>query len=417
MNINKAKRQNDFSMIQTAKRIANVEEYYFSRKLAEVRGLDSPELRVINLGIGSPDQAPASSTVEALISSSKNPANHGYQNYKGIPQLRKGISEFYQRTYGVAIDSETMILPLMGSKEGIMHISMAFVNEGDEVLIPNPGYPTYSSVANLVGARLRPYALREDSNWGIDIEALRKSDLSKVKLMWINFPHMPTGRTASHEELKELVDLARDNQFLIVNDNPYSLILNDEPVSLLCIEGASEVALELNSLSKSHNMAGWRIGWVTGRKEYIEAVLKVKSNMDSGMFLGLQHAAVEALKSGEAWFTELNKVYAARKKVASQLLERLGCTFSKKQSGLFVWAKAPHHIVDVEKWIDEILYGTKVFITPGFIFGDAGRRYIRISLCCTEQMLQEALTRINKFMSSDNGKLKSNVDLNTHAQQ
>jgi LL-diaminopimelate aminotransferase len=387
-------------MIKTAKRISNVEEYYFSRKLAEVRSLDSPELRVINLGIGSPDQAPAPSAIEALVTSARNSANHGYQNYKGIPQLRKSISEFYERVYQVAIDPETMILPLMGSKEGIMHITMAFVNEGEEVLIPNPGYPTYSSVASLVGATLKPYKLREDSNWGIDIDALEKSDLSKVKLMWVNFPHMPTGRTASPKELKRLVDLARENQFLIVNDNPYSLILNDKPMSLLSIEGADEVALELNSLSKSHNMAGWRIGWVTGRKEFVESVLKVKSNMDSGMFLGLQHAAVEALKSGEQWFKDLNRIYAARKKVACSLLDRLGCTYSNEQSGLFVWAKAPDLIVDVEKWIDEILYSTKVFITPGFIFGDAGSRFIRVSLCCTEQMLQEASTRIDRFLSS-----------------
>jgi LL-diaminopimelate aminotransferase len=266
-----------------------------------------------------------------------------------------------------------------------------------------------------VGATLRPYALREDLNWGIDIEALRKSDLSKVKMMWINFPHMPTGRTASREELKQLVDLARENQFLIVNDNPYSLILNDEPMSLLSIDGANEVALELNSLSKSHNMAGWRIGWVAGRKEYIEAVLKVKSNMDSGMFLGLQHAAVEALKSSDDWFTQLNNVYAARKKVACELLERLGCTYDKKQSGLFVWAKAPDQITDVEKWIDEILYGTKVFITPGFIFGDAGSRYIRVSLCCTEQMFREALVRIDTFLNSRANSIAPNKIHKTHA--
>lgn len=388
-------------MIKTANRIASVEEYYFSRKLAEVRSLDTPELRVINLGIGSPDQAPSSNAIEALTTSAKNPANHGYQNYKGIPALRKGIADLYKNIYNVQLDPETMILPLMGSKEGIMHICMAFVNEGEEVLIPNPGYPTYSSVANLVGAKLRPYDLKEELNWGVDIEALKKSDLSKVKLMWVNFPHMPTGRTASREELKELVDLARKHQFLIVNDNPYSMILNDEPMSILSVEGADEVALELNSLSKSHNMAGWRIGWVAGKKEYIDAILKVKSNMDSGMFLGLQHAAVEALKNGKEWFTSLNKMYADRKKVAKQLLDILGCSYAEKQSGLFVWAKAPDTIKDVEKWIDEILYGTKVFITPGFIFGEAGRRYIRISLCCTVEMLQEALDRIQKF-TADN---------------
>lgn len=384
-------------MIETAKRIASVEEYYFSRKLAEVRALDTPEHRVINLGIGSPDQAPSVNAIDALIASAKNPANHGYQNYKGIPQFRQAIADFYNKVYNVKLDTESSILPLMGSKEGIMHISMAFVNEGEEVLIPDPGYPTYSSVANLVGAKLRPYALREDLHWGIDIEALKKSDLSKVKLMWVNFPHMPTGRTASKRELKELVDLARKNQFLIVNDNPYSLILNDNPMSILSVEGAEEVALELNSLSKSHNMAGWRLGWVAGKKEFIDAVLKVKSNMDSGMFLGLQHAAAEALKNGNEWFSELNKMYSDRKSVAKQILNELGCSYSEKQSGLFVWAKAPDQIKDVEKWIDEILYGTKVFITPGFIFGEAGRRFIRISLCCTVEKLNEALTRIRNF--------------------
>ena len=384
-------------MIKTANRIASVEEYYFSRKLAEVRGLDSPELRVINLGIGSPDQAPSPNVVDALIASAKNPANHGYQNYKGISQFRKAIADFYQHTYNVKLDTETSILPLMGSKEGIMHIAMAFVNDGEEVLFPNPGYPTYSSVANLVGATLRPYDLKEELDWGIDIEALKKSDLSKVKLMWVNFPHMPTGRTASKEELKELIDLARKHQFLIVNDNPYSMILNDQPLSILSIEGAGGVALELNSLSKSHNMAGWRLGWVAGKKEFIEAILKVKSNMDSGMFLGLQHAATEALKNGKEWFTALNNMYSERKQAAQKILDVLGCSYSTRQSGLFVWAKAPDHIADVEKWIDEILFGTKVFITPGFIFGEAGRKYIRISLCCTVEMLNEALKRITSF--------------------
>lgn len=392
-------------MITTAKRIASVEEYYFSRKLAEVRKLDGGQGRVINLGIGSPDQAPSSNAIEALITSAQNPANHGYQNYKGIPAFRKAIADFYKRTYDVTLDPESMILPLMGSKEGIFHIAMAFVDEGEEVLIPNPGYPTYSSVANLVGAKLRPYDLKEELDWGIDVEELRRSDLSKVKLMWVNFPHMPTGRTASRQELKALVDLAREKNFLIVNDNPYSLILNDEPLSLLSIEGADEVALELNSLSKSHNMAGWRLGWVAGKKEFIEAVLKVKSNMDSGMFLGLQHAATEALNSNrDEWFRSLNKMYGDRKKIAAGILDVLGCRYAEKQSGLFVWAKAPDEIVDVEKWIDEILYGAHVFITPGFIFGDAGKRFIRISLCCTETKLNEALGRIRDFIA---GKAKN----------
>ena len=362
-------------MIKTANRISNVEEYYFSKKLAEVRSLDTPELRVINLGIGSPDLAPSHSTIEALNKSASNVANHGYQNYKGIPALRESIRDFYTNTYGVKLDAEKNILPLMGSKEGIMHISMAFVNEGEEVLIPDPGYPTYSSVAKLVGARLRPYNLSEESKWDVDIESLRKQDLSKVKIMWVNYPHMPTGKVASHDELQQLVNLAKENNFLIVNDNPYSLILNDKPLSILSCDGATEVALELNSLSKSHNMAGWRIGWVAGKQELIDAVLKVKSNMDSGMFLGLQHAATEALKSGREWFDKQDKIYKERKVAATEILKLLDCKFSNEQSGLFLWAKAPDKIPDVEKWIDEILYRTKVFITPGFIFGEAGRRF------------------------------------------
>ncbi len=398
-------------MIKTANRIANVEEYYFSKKLAEVKSLDTPELPVINLGIGSPDQAPSEKSIDALIASAKHVGNHGYQSYKGIPALRKGIADFYSRTYGVTLNTETDILPLIGSKEGIMHISMAFVNEGDEVLIPDPGYPTYSSVAKLVGAKIVTYEMKESLQWGVDIEVLKKKDLSKVKIMWVNFPHMPTGRVASRDELRELVDLARKNNFLIVNDNPYSLILNDSPLSILSIEGAEEVALELNSLSKSHNMAGWRIGWVAGRKEYIEAALKVKSNMDSGMFLGLQHAAAEALRNDKTWFEELNAVYLKRRKAALNILDELNCTYSAKQSGLFVWAKAPDSVHDVEKWIDEILYGTKVFITPGFIFGDAGKRFIRISLCATVEKLNEAHQRIEKFMKS-----KAHVHLTAQAQ-
>lgn len=386
-------------LIETAGRITNVEEYYFSKKLAEVRRLDTPDLKVINLGIGSPDLAPSAKTVDALINSSQNPFNHGYQNYKGIPALRKAIADFYTRTYNVSLDTETDILPLMGSKEGIMHIAMAFVNEGDEVLIPDPGYPTYSSVAKLVGAKIRTYEMKEELGWGIDINALKNQDLTKVKVMWINFPHMPTGRVASRDELKELVDLARENQFLIVNDNPYSLILNEFPHSILSIDGANEVALELNSLSKSHNMAGWRIGWIAGREEYIEAVLRVKSNMDSGMFLGLQHAAVEALQNGESWFKELNRTYSKRREAARRILDELNCVYAENQSGLFVWAKAPDHVLNVEKWIDEILYGAKVFITPGFIFGEGGRRFIRISLCATLEKLEEALERIKKLQN------------------
>jgi LL-diaminopimelate aminotransferase len=387
--------------IQTANRIANVEEYYFSKKLAEVRSLDTPELRVINLGIGSPDLSPSQTAIDMLTQSANNSANHGYQNYKGIPALREAIRDFYKSTYNVSLNAEQNILPLMGSKEGIMHIAMAFVNEGEEVLIPDPGYPTYSSIAKLVGAKLRPYNLSEANGWNVDLESLRKQDLSKVKIMWVNYPHMPTGKVTSREEMQQLVNLAKQNNFLIVNDNPYSLILNDSPMSILSMEGAEDVALELNSLSKSHNMAGWRIGWVAGKKELIEAVLKVKSNMDSGMFLGLQHAAVEALKSGKEWFSNQNKIYTERRDAAASILKLLGCSFSNKQSGLFLWAKAPDAVQDVEKWIDEILYGTKVFITPGFIFGDNGKRYIRISLCATVEKLKEAGERIKIWQTKN----------------
>lgn len=394
-------------MIETAKRIQSIEEYYFSKKLAEVRSLDTPKRKVINLGIGSPDMAPAKSVIDALSASAQQPTSHGYQSYKGIPEFRRSIADFYNRIYDVILDPETMILPLMGSKEGILHISLAFLNEGDEVLIPDPGYPTYASVTKLVGAKLRTYSLKEDLNWGIDQEELQQQDLSKVKIMWVNFPHMPTGRIASRDELQALVNLARKHNFLIINDNPYSLILNDKPISILSTEGATEVALELNSLSKSHNMAGWRLGWVAGRKEYIDAVLRVRSNMDSGMFLSLQHAAVEALKNDEKWFAELNAIYASRKAWAHKILDTLSCTYSPNQSGLFVWAKVPQGIADVEQWIDQILYGAKVFITPGFVFGEAGKRYIRISLCASEQQLKEAHERIVEWKQAEPSAVKN----------
>jgi len=384
-------------MVTTAKRIDQVEEYYFSRKLAEVRGLDRPERRIINLGIGSPDLAPSAETIGALVRSATDPSNHGYQNYKGIPALRQSIAAFYSSTYGVTLEPETQVLPLMGSKEGIMHISMAFVDEGDEVLIPDPGYPTYASVSNLVGARISTYRMKEEKGWAIDLDELRTRDLSRVKIMWVNFPHMPTGKTATREELAGLVDLARRHGFLLVNDNPYSLILNDAPVSILSVDGASEVALELNSLSKSHNMAGWRIGWVAGRKEYIDAVLRVKSNMDSGMFLGLQHAAVEALRSGPEWFAAQDTIYRERRELAAAILDLLGCTRSGQQSGLFLWARAPKAVDNIEVWLDKVLYEAGVFITPGFIFGEAGRSHVRISLCATAEKLREALDRIRKW--------------------
>lgn len=384
-------------MIASAKRIEQVEEYYFSKKLAEVRSLDSAAFPIINLGIGSPDMPPAPAVIEALITAAENPTHHGYQNYKGVPALRQAIATFHQRMYGVNLNADTEILPLMGSKEGIMHVSMAFVNEGDEVLIPNPGYPTYSSVAKLVGAKLVSYDLDEANDWRIDIDALQQRDLTKVKLMWLNYPHMPTGTRAMREDIVKLVALAKAKNFLLVNDNPYSLILNDKPFSILSIPGAEDVVLELNSLSKSHNMAGWRIGWVAGNQTYIDAVLRVKSNMDSGMFLPLQVAAAEALHLGDDWFKQLNTTYAKRKLIAEQILEQLGCVFSSNQSGLFVWAKVPDTVTEVEAFVDKILYEAKVFITPGFIFGSNGERFIRISLCAKEEKLKKALTRIQLF--------------------
>ncbi len=384
-------------MIPTAQRIQQVEEYYFSKKLAEVRSLDRPDSKVINLGIGSPDLAPSASTIEALNNTARLPGSHGYQSYKGIPALRQAIASFYATTYRVTLDPEKHLLPLMGSKEGIMHISLAFLNEGEEVLVPNPGYPTYTSVTTLCGGKIRYYPLKEENGWRLDLDDLKQQDLSKVKIMWINYPHMPTGTVATQGELEALVALARKHQFLIVNDNPYSLILNDYPLSILSIPGATEVALELNSLSKSHNMAGWRIGWLAGDQELIDAVLKVKSNMDSGMFLGLQQAAVEALKSDRDWFKQQNEIYSTRKERAVAILNLLGCEITTRQSGLFVWARAPQHVVSVEKWIDEILYGARVFITPGFIFGAEGKNYVRISLCADERIFQEAFDRIARW--------------------
>jgi len=392
-------------MIELAKRIQNVEEYYFSKKLQEVRALDSKEFPVINLGIGSPDLPPSLDTINALKQTAELPASHGYQNYKGIPALREGIAAFYQQQYKVALDPLKMILPLMGSKEGIMHISMAFVNEGDEVLIPNPGYPTYASVSELVGAKVSTYNLIEGNDWQMDFEELEGRDLSAVKIMWINSPHMPTGSVLSTEAMQRLVSLAKSNNFLLVNDNPYSLILNDDPQSILSIKGSEDVVLELNSLSKSHNMPGWRVGWVAGNPELIDAVLRVKSNMDSGMFLGIQTAAVSALQQGVGWFKELNRTYQERRTKAFDIMDLLGCTYFTSQVGLFVWARVGNDVVSVEKWIDEILYDAKVFITPGFIFGSGGDRYIRISLCANIEKLDEAHERISTWMKENSLKV------------
>ena len=385
-------------IVKPADRTENVQEYYFSQKLAQIDKMRREGSDVINLGIGSPDQPPSENTVSALIAEAKKSDSHGYQSYTGIPALRKAFSEWYKKYFHVNLNPDNEILLLMGSKEGIMHISMAFVNPGDEVLVPDPGYPTYSSVTYLVGGIVRKYDLSEESGWLPDLESLEKSDLSKVKLMWVNYPHMPTGVKGSIDLFEKLVAFSQRHGILLCNDNPYSFILNNDYKSLLSVDGAKETVLELNSLSKSHNMAGWRIGMVAGHSDYIKSVLKVKSNMDSGMFLAMQMAAVEALNNHESWYTAVNTVYIRRRKIVEEIMDLLNCRYDKTQVGLFVWGRIPEDIPDCESYIEEMLMKTLVFITPGFIFGRNGERYIRISLCATEEKLNEAKNRIIRFM-------------------
>lgn len=380
-------------MITTAKRLDTVEEYYFSSKLREVRQLQSEGKSIINMGIGSPDLSPSKAVIEAVAAAIQDENGHGYQSYQGLPELRKGMADFYQNQFGVELNPNNEILPLMGSKEGIMHISLAFLNEGDHVLIPNPGYPTYTSVTNLVGAVPVYYDLKEVNAWEPDFEALEKLDLSKVKIMWLGYPHMPTGARGSLALFEKLVAFAKKHNILLVNDNPYSFVLNDNPMSLLQVEGAKEVALELNSLSKTFNMAGWRVGMVLGNPEIIDAVLKVKSNMDSGMYYGIQKGAIAALNCDKSWFEDQNKIYRRRRELTEKLAEKLGCEVYKEGVGLFVWAKLPEGIESAEKFIDEILYEKHIFITPGTIFGSNGEGYIRFSLCVKEEKVQEAIDR------------------------
>jgi LL-diaminopimelate aminotransferase len=380
-------------MITTAKRLDTVEEYYFSSKLREVRQLQSEGKSIINMGIGSPDLSPSKAVIEAVAVAILDENGHGYQSYQGLPELRKGMADFYQNQFGVELNPNNEILPLMGSKEGIMHISLAFLNEGDHVLIPNPGYPTYTSVTNLVGAVPVYYDLKEANAWEPDFEALEKLDLSKVKIMWLGYPHMPTGARGSLALFEKLVAFAKKHNILLINDNPYSFVLNDNPMSLLQVEGAKDVALELNSLSKTFNMAGWRVGMVLGNHEIIDAVLKVKSNMDSGMFYGIQKGAVAALNCDKSWFEDQNKIYRRRRELTEKLAEKLGCEVYKEGVGLFVWAKLPEGIESAEKFIDEILYEKHIFITPGTIFGSNGEGYIRFSLCVKEEKVQEAIDR------------------------
>ena len=384
-------------MIEIAERLRDVQEYYFSKKLGEIALLRSAGNDIINLGIGSPDMAPPPEAIAELIVTATNDAAHGYQNYKGIAGLREAFCKWYQKYYRVALNPETEVLPLMGSKEGITYISNTYLNKGDEVLVPDPGYPAYAAATRIAGGVVRFYQLQESNNWMPELDKLQNQDLSKVKLMWVNYPHMPTGAKADREVFIKLVEFAGRNNILLCHDNPYSFILNDSPESILSSKGLSEHVLELNSLSKSHNMAGWRIGMIAAHETHIKNILIAKSNVDSGMFLGLQKAAIVALNQPEQWYTDLNKVYLTRREIAWQIMTTLECSFQKDQAGLFVWGKLSDAVEDPGQFVDEVLYRAGVFITPGFIFGKNGNRYIRISLCADEAQLMKALNRIKDF--------------------
>ena len=381
-----------------AERLDAVQEYYFSRKLKEVAEMNAAGKNIISLGIGSPDLPPSEETVEALSTWAKKIDAHGYQPHVGIPTLREAFANWYQRTYKVSLNPANEMQPLIGSKEGILHISLAFLNPGDGVLIPNPGYPTYTSVSKMIGANIVSYDLDENNNWQPDFEALEKMNLSNVKLMWVNYPNMPTGANASIELFNKLVAFGKKHGIVIVHDNPYSLILNNNPMSIFQVEGAKDICIELNSLSKSHNMPGWRIGMVAANPQFIQWILKVLSNIESGIFKPMQAATIAALNNSDEWHQKNNiEIYADRRKFAEDIMEELGCVFDKNQSGMFLWAKIPSDCISSEALADKVLYEANVFITPGFIFGSKGERYIRISLCANETMLKEALERIKKL--------------------
>ena len=384
------------SRIEPAQRVSMVKEYYFSKKLKEVARLNAEGRDIISLGIGGPDRPPHARVVDTLCEYAHRSDTHGYQPYVGPVELRQAYADWYRRWYGVELNPANEIQPLIGSKEGILHITLAFVNPGDGVLVPNPGYPTYTSVSRLAGAEIFTYNLKEENAWYPDFDELESLPLDRIKLMWVNYPNMPTGAPATHESYEKIVDSGRRHNILIVNDNPYSFILNDNPISMLSVEGAKDVVIELNSLSKSHNMAGWRMAMLASNAQFVEWVLKVKSNIDSGQFRPAMLAAVEALKCGSDWFDELNAVYARRRRVAERIMDALGCTFDPRQRGLFLWGKIPDAAESSEKFADNILYNARVFITPGFIFGSNGERFIRISLCATEEKMEEALTRIKQ---------------------
>lgn len=384
------------SRIEPAQRVSMVKEYYFSKKLKEVARLNAEGRDIISLGIGGPDRPPHAHVVDTLCEYAHRSDTHGYQPYVGPVELRQAYADWYRRWYGVELNPANEIQPLIGSKEGILHITLAFVNPGDGVLVPNPGYPTYTSVSRLAGAEIFTYNLKEENSWYPDFDELESLPLDRIKLMWVNYPNMPTGAPATHELYEKIVDFGRRHNILIVNDNPYSFILNDNPISMLSVEGAKDVVIEMNSLSKSHNMAGWRMAMLASNAQFVEWVLKVKSNIDSGQFRPAMLAAVEALKCDSDWFDELNAVYARRRRVAERIMDALGCTFDPRQRGLFLWGKIPDAAESSEKFADNILYNARVFITPGFIFGSNGERFIRISLCATEEKMEEALTRIKQ---------------------
>lgn len=388
--------------IQPANRLNDIKEYYFSKKLKEISKLNEEGQDIISLGIGSPDLPPTKEVINTLCNEAQKAGNHGYQPYTGIPELRKEFAHWYNEWYGVSLDPNSEIQPLIGSKEGILHLTLAFVNPGEKVLVPNPGYPTYTSLSKILGAEVINYNLDENNGWMPNFEELEQQDLSQVKLMWVNYPNMPTGTNASHELFQKLVAFAKQHNIIVVNDNPYSFILNNEPLSILSIPGAKDCCIELNSMSKSHNMPGWRIGMVAANEQFISWILKVKSNIDSGMFRPLQLAAAEALKADSHWYEINNTNYKQRRELASEILRELGCTFDEKQVGLFLWGKIPEIYSNVEVLTEKVLKEARVFITPGFIFGSNGNRYIRLSLCCNEDKLKEALSRIKEMNKQTN---------------
>lgn len=384
---------------QPAERLSLVQEYYFSRKLKEVAQMNAEGKNVISLAIGSPDMPPSQQTIDKLCEVAQQPSSHGYQPTMGTPELRSAMAGFYKKAYGVDIDAKSEVLPLIGSKEGILHTTLAFVNPGDEVLVPNPGYPTYTSLSKILGARIVNYNLREDNDWQPDFDELESMDLSRVKLMWTNYPNMPTGGNARMETYERLVKFAKEHDIVVVNDNPYSFILNEHPLSIMMVDGAKECCLEFNSMSKSFNMPGWRVGMVVGNAQFISWILKVKSNIDSGTFRGIQLAAAEAYNTNTPeWHQEYNiNIYRRRRDIAEQIMTTLGCSFDRHQVGMFLWGKIPEQFADCEQLTEKVLHEARVFITPGFIFGSNGNRYIRISLCAKEEQMREALHRIQQL--------------------